>query len=430
MMPGSRADRLFVRKACRVEWREFGYNACMLDTPVPAPRDTVRAGFYFAFGVMILLALALAARRFLDATLAVSLPFIVGLVLALLLDPLADHLEKRGLKRGPAAGIVFGGLLLVLVGLGVLLVPLLAQQASDLAGNSPQYVKSIQGYAARFLQTHHKIGPVTLPANIASLNDKISASVGTRLQDFSGRAAGFLVGSVTLLVQLVLALILTFFLLLDIDRLRARLLYFVPERRRQLMSQMGADVGEVFSDYLSGLLKVCVLYGIATILMLYGLSIAHHALAQYALLVGVAAGILYAVPYLGSLTTALVTFLVAFAAAAPSGQGLQFAGWAILLTIAVNQIFDNIVTPKVVGGGVGLHPVIALFALVMGGELFGLWGMLLSVPIAGSIQAILFRFYPKLTTPTPPAFLRDEGIHGDDQTAPKVGAGEDAVSLS
>lgn len=399
-----------------------------LSTPSLPPRAAVRAGFYFALGAVLLLALGVAARRFLEASLAVSFPFVIGLVLALLLDPVADKLERRGMKRIAATGIVFGGLLLVLVGAGGLLVPMLAQQASDLASNGPQYIAGIQAYTNNFLAHHHKIGPVTLPGTATELGSQISARASGLLSAGGGRVTGFLLGSVTLLVQLVLALILTFYLLMDIDRMRARLFYFLPDKHRDMASKVGKDVGNVFSGYLAGLLKVCVLYAIATVLLLYALSTAHHALARYALLVGVAAGILYAVPYVGSLSTAVVTFLVSFAAAAPSGHGLAFAVTAVLLTLVVNQVFDGVVTPKVVGGGVGLHPVIAVFALVIGAELFGIWGMLLSVPVAGSIQAILFRVFPKLNTPTPPTFLRVQGVQNDGAPAPKVMQGEDAVA--
>ena len=211
--------------------------------------------------------------------------------------------------------------------------------------------------------------------------------------------------------------------------MRARFFYFMPDKHRDMASKISKDVGGVFSDYLAGLLKVCVLYAIVTVLLLYGLSLAHHALARYALLVGVAAGILYAVPYVGSLSTAVVTFLVSFAAAAPSGHGLVFGLVAVALSLVVNQVFDGVVTPKVVGGGVGLHPVIAVFALVIGAELFGIWGMLLSVPVAGSIQAILFRVFPKLNTPTPPSFLRVQGVQDDGAASPKTRQGEDAVAV-
>lgn len=196
-----------------------------------------------------------------------------------------------------------------------------------------------------------------------------------------------------------------------------------------MMGHVGSDVGGVFSDYLRGLLIVCALYGVTTIGVLYGLSIFHHSLAQYALLVGAAAGVLFAVPYLGSLTTALVTFIVAYAAAAGDHQsGLAFGGIAVGATLVVNQVFDNVVTPRVVGGGVGLHPILALFALVIGGELFGITGMLLSVPIAGSVQAILFRLYPRLTKPTPAPFLMVQGVPLDNKESTKILQGDTSVT--
>ena len=110
-------------------------------------------------------------------------------------------------------------------------------------------------------------------------------------------------------------LILAFYMLVDLDRFRARIFYLTPERARAPLRQYSRDVGGVFSDYLRGLLIVCVLYGVATIGLLYGLSLLASPARPLALLVGAAAGVLYAVPYLGSTTTGLVTFVVAFAAA-------------------------------------------------------------------------------------------------------------------
>ncbi len=396
------------------------------DTP---PRDAVRTGFFFALGVVLLALLAVATRRFAEATLAVITPFALGLTLALLLDPLVDRLTRQGLGRGPASGLVFGLFLLLFVGIGWLTIPALIAQAGDLAQNGPTYVDGLRSSVNDFLQTHHKMGPVTLPENFQALSDQVSGRLSGFVRQGSGLVMTFLLGSVTILVQFILALILTFYFLLDIDRLRARLFYLAPAKGRPMMGQIAGDVGGVFSDYLRGLLIVCTLYGVFTIGMLYGLSFFHHSMARYALLVGAAAGVLYAVPYLGSSATALVTFIIAFASATGDhDSGLVFGAWAVFFTLLLNQIFDNVVTPRVVGGGVGLHPILALFALVMGGELFGLWGMLLSVPIAGSIQAILFRLYPKLTTPTPPPFLRAQGVALDEGESAKVLEGDQSVT--
>ena len=396
---------------------------------IPAPRRYVQAGFYFALGVALLVVLALIARRFAEATLTVIGPFAVGLVLALLMDPLADKLMKRGLSRTAASGLVFGVFLLLIIGIGYLAIPALIGQAGNLAQNGPTYIAGLQSSVNHFLAAHHKIGPVKMPRNFAQLTAQVSEQASGFLQKAGGSIGTFLIGSATFVVQLVLTLIIAFYLLVDIDRLRARLFYLAPAKWRSMMGHVGSDVGGVFSDYLRGLLIVCALYGVTTIALLYGLSVFHHSLAQYALLVGAAAGVLYAVPYLGSFTTALVTFVVAFAAATGDHQsGLVFGGIAVAATLVVNQVFDNVVTPRVVGGGVGLHPVLALFALVIGGELFGIAGMLLSVPIAGSIQAILFRLFPRLTKPTPAPFLTVQGVPLDGKESTKILQGDDSVT--
>ena len=395
----------------------------------PVPRRYVSAGFYFSLGILLLILLALVARRFAEATLSIAGPFAIGLVLAMLLDPLADSLMKRGLSRMAASGIVFGVFLFLIIGIGYLSIPALIGQATALAQNGPTYIAGLQHNADVFLKAHHKIGPVKMPANFAALSSQLSGQAAGFLQKAGGSIGTFLIGSATFLVQLILTLIITFYFLVDIDRLRARLFYLAPEKWRAMMGHVGSDVGGVFSDYLRGLLIVCSLYGVVTIGTLYGLSIFHHSLAQYALLVGAAAGILYAVPYLGSFTTALVTFVVAFAAATGDHQnGLAFGGIAVGATLVINQVFDNVVTPRVVGGGVGLHPILALFALVIGGELFGVTGMLLSVPIAGSIQAILFRLYPRLTKPTPAPFLTVQGVALDNKESSRILQGEDSAT--
>lgn len=389
-------------------------------------REWFRAGFFAALGAAILSLLALAAWHVSDAALAIAAPFVIGLMLALLLDPLADRLERRGLKRMAAVGIVFSVFLLLLVGFGYVVVPALIDQAGQLKDSGPQSLRGIQDNLRNIVNTwlqHHKhFAGVKMPQTYDVLSQNLTAKATDYLEKSSGGIQGFLSGTVTTIINIVITLIVTFFLLADIDRLRARLFYLLPEKARGPADQLGRDIGGVFADYLRGLLIVCSLYGVCTILMLYGLSFTagHGALANYALLVGTAAGVLYAVPYLGSTTTALVTFLVAFAAG-----GIGFAAWTVGATLALNQIFDNIVTPRVVGGGVGLNPVIAIFALILGARLFGIAGMLLSVPVAASIQVILFRVFPKLTTPTPDPFLRAQGVPRDQIQSSKVGEGSD-----
>jgi predicted PurR-regulated permease PerM len=117
---------------------------------------------------------------------------------------------------------------------------------------------------------------------------------------------------------------------------------------------------------------------------------------SYALLVGVVAGVLYAVPYVGFLGTALLTLTVGVIGHIP----FTWVGAEIGLLFTLNMVFDNVVTPRIVGGGIGLHPLLAMLALLLGASLFGLVGMLIGVPVAGSLQAILLKRFPRLSAPT------------------------------
>ena len=386
-------------------------------------RAWFRAGFFAALGVAAAAILMLVSRRVLEGALEIATPFVFGTAFALLLDPLADRLEKRGMRRWAAAGLVFGGFLLVVVGVVAVAVPMLSGQVTALEENGPTYIAKLQDYTNTFLKAHPRILGVKLPKNFNALSAQVSGSVTDQLKLSTGRITTFLIGSVTTILETVVTLIITFYLLLDIDRFRARLMYLAPTRWRGSLRLVAGDIGRVFSDYLRGLLIVSALYGLGTLILLLGLSMLNAEVAHYALLVAVAGGLLYSVPYLGPLVTALMTFIIAFAAG-----GVGFGLGAVAATLVLNQIFDNVITPRIVGGGVGLHPVASLFALTLGGALFGLWGLLLSVPVAASIQAILFRLFPKLTTPTPAAFLAAQGVPPDEEASAKILTGDAAPS--
>ncbi|RYX84929.1 AI-2E family transporter [bacterium] len=368
------------------------------------PRDWIRGGFFAAVGVALLGVGILIAWKLGTAILAIVTPFVIALILALLLDPLVDRLQRRGLSRAIGVTLIFGSLLLLLIGIGIIVIPALIAQASQLSHDGPSYVEKGQAFANEFLASHRTIGTIQLPENVQELFSQFSARASQFVQGSAGRVAGLLLVSFTMIIETFVTLIATFYLLMDIDRLRARLYYFAPERARGPIAQYAGDIGAVFSNYLRGLMIVCALYGASTIIIFYSLGFVHAEMRRYALLLGVAAGLLFAVPYVGTIATAVVAGVVALVAGGP-----QFGAVAVVIIIILNQVYDHIITPRVIGGGVGLHPVITVFALVLGGELFGLAGLLLSVPLAASLQVILFRLFPKLNSPTPESFLQEHG---------------------
>jgi predicted PurR-regulated permease PerM len=174
---------------------------------------------------------------------------------------------------------------------------------------------------------------------------------------------------------------------------------------------MSQEVVDIFSQYIRGLAKVCVLYGFTAVVLFAAFRL------PYALFLGIAAGILYAVPYVGpglAMSSAAIISLTA-------GKGVPYTGVVVAAFIIMHVTFDYGVTPRVVGGSVGLHPLVNVFALMVGATMFGVPGMLLAVPVAASIQRLLSHFFPRLAqqpvvapevavSPTP-----DENVRWEDE---------------
>ena len=359
-------------------------------------RESFGAGFSAALGVVVLAALLFAGWRTGMATVAVGTPFVAAFVVALILEPLVSlaqrHVGFLKKRRLPAVLLVYVVFLLAFIALLSYLIPRAIDEGQTLVTRFPAYVSNIRGNVNHFLAMHHKIGPMTLPQNVDAIVNKYSAQVTTKLQSYAGDSVQIVIGSVSGLLTVVLVPIITFFLLTDLPRLRARFLFLLPDGARTGFQHLVSDVGGVFGNYVRGMVIVCSMYGVAA----SGLFFLFH-LNAYAVLLGFAAGVLYAVPYVGSLSITVLSGIVSLSV----GNSPQVTLLLLALLFAINLIFDNALVPRVVGDSVGLHPLLTIFALFLGGELFGLWGMLLSVPVGASIQAVLFRLFPQVSRADP-----------------------------
>ena len=376
-------------------------------------------GFYVAFGVALLYVFATALRDFGMAVLAVATPFVAGAGVAVLIDPLIRRVERYHMRRSFAVLVVFGSFLMIVVGTAYATIPALINQAGEFATEGPASVASLKTGVDKYLAKHQKIGPIKLPKNSDTILSKMTETASEAIQKSAGNIAEVLIGSASVIFQAVVSIIITFYVLMDYDRLRSRFFFLVPAQYRSYVRSLSRDVGGVFAQYVRGLVLECTIFGICIVIVLEALAFIHPKLMDSALLVGALAGVLYAVPYLGALTITLLCFLVSFAAG-----GFWFGVVAAVLSFVINQAFDYIVTPKVIGAGVGLHPIAALFALAMGGEMFhNVWGLILSVPVAGSVQVIFYRLFPKLCAPTPQAILDEVGVDDNDPDIPRIPTG-------
>ena len=307
----------------------------------------------------------------------VILPFLVGAAIAYFLDPVADRLERMGLSRVLATVLIFvfmrGIVILALLGI----IPLLIQQSNDLMQAAPELFNQLRTWLTeRFPQLMDNGSP--LRQSLGSIGETIQARGGELLQQVLTSAAGV----VNLLVFLVVVPVVAFYMLLDWDRLIARIDDLLPRDHADTIRTLAGQIDRTLASFIRGQGTVCLILGTfyAVALMIVGL--------QFGLVVGLVAGLLTFIPYVGALVGGALSVGLAL---------FQFWGdwWLIVAVAAIFQIGQmvegNILTPKLVGSSVGLHPVWLIFALSAFGTLFGFVGMLVAVPVAAAI-GVLVRF--------------------------------------
>ncbi|MEN6519913.1 MAG: AI-2E family transporter [Armatimonadota bacterium] len=322
--------------------------------------------------------------------LDVLLPISIAFVLALLLDSTIDRIQKRGISRGAAVGIVALAFVAIIVISAVFLIPALIDQAKELGLNAPGYTRDAGVYINRFMSEHRSLlERVHLPTTMEGISTRYGSQIEKVAAASFSRVGTWLGGLLSSIVWLVIIPIVTIFLLIDIDKIKAKALLLAPERHRERTASLASSVGRVFGAYIRGLLTVSVLYGIACGVVIWALGV------PYAVILGAAAGVLSLVPYIGTISTVILVGTVAMVASGNPVMGI----WAALAILVMNQAFDNAVTPKIVGKAVGLHPALSIISLLIGARMFGFIGMIISVPVAASIQILVLEFYPPLRGP-------------------------------
>jgi len=312
---------------------------------------------------------------------SILLPFVAGMAIAYLLDPVCDRLETMGTSRTLATTIVTAIFAVIVILLLLLIVPLAIKQAVDFLSSLPDFIA----------RTHDRLLPYLtdlqrrfdLP-DAAELNEIARQRLGTALTWLVGLLEG-MVGQGLALANLLSLIFITpvvaFYLLRDWDRLVARVDDLLPRDHATVIRQQAALANQSLAGFARGQSMVCL-----TLALYYSISLVIVGL-PFGMVVGLIAGLLAFIPYVGSLTGFVVSMAIAIG---------QFDQWWPIVVVAmifgVGQVLEgNFLTPKLVGDRVGLHPVWIIFALLSGGALFGFLGLLLAVPVA-ALVGVLVRF--------------------------------------
>ncbi|MDH5784725.1 MAG: AI-2E family transporter [Chromatiales bacterium] len=310
----------------------------------------------------------------------VLMPFVVAAVLAYIGDPLVDRLESWGFSRTLSVVAVFVTLTLCALLLLIILLPLLERQVTLLISKLPHYLHWLQQTAIPVVSERLGFdGPLL---DLAALQESMRAQWQQAGGAVKGAIGVISKSGVTLLGwigNLVLIPVVTFYMLRDWDILVARVHELIPRRYEEVVVRLARSSDEVLGAFLRGQLTVMMaLGGIYSI----GLSIVG---LELAVLIGMLAGVVSFVPYLGF----IVGIVVAGIAALMQFQELLPVLYVVIV-FGIGQMFEGMVlTPLLVGEKIGLHPVAVIFAVLAGGQLFGFVGILLALPVAAVVMVLL-----------------------------------------
>ncbi|WP_447045487.1 AI-2E family transporter [Vreelandella sp. H-I2] len=310
---------------------------------------------------------------------AVLMPFIAGMILAYLADPLTNQFQRWGMNRPLAVSSVFLVLLIVLVVSLLILIPLLVQQLKQLGEAIPGIFNWVENTLAPQVEVWTGYDLTIELTNARETLVENWRDAGGYLAQALGQIGRSGMAFVSWITYVALIPVVTFYLLLDWNRLLDNIANLVPRQWADDTFRLARRCDEVLSSFLRGQLLVMLCLGIiyAVGLTLMGLN--------FGLLIGFVSGLVSIVPFLGFIVGLAIALVVAL---------FQYATWwavlGVIVVFSIGQMAESVILqPKLLGDKIGLHPVAVIFAVLAGGNLFGLTGVLLALPVAAVILVLL-----------------------------------------
>ena len=320
----------------------------------------------------------------------VLMPFAAAMALGYLLDPVADRLERLGLNRLGATLLIMAGFAFVAALIVILIMPAFWRQLASFIAEAPAYAVKIHDLITQFSARIAQEQGATFLEKLG-LGKEASADLSNSTSELVNQAAQWAAtfvksiwssgtALVGLLSLLVLTPVVTFYMLLDWDKMIATVDSLIPLRHRQTVRELAREIDCALAGFLRGQSLVCLFLGVW-----YGVGLSLIGL-NFGLLIGISAGFLSFIPYVGSLTALILAAIVAIVQGWPEWRLLVMA----LCVVVTGQFLEgNVLSPKLVGDSVGLHPVWLIFALLAFGALFGFTGLIVAVPLAAAVGVIL-----------------------------------------
>lgn len=333
--------------------------------------------------LLIILLLVILAVFLLYYSSSVFLQLFLAFALAYILNPLVQLLERRGVQRLYGILTVFSLSAVVCGGFIVFLVISVASEFSNVQLNLPAYIRHLYEITPDPVKAYLGIetpDKLAIQVNVLVQNVRsVAPDILKPLLAFMQRAVTSTAGMLLTLLGYLIIPVYLFYLLFDLPHLKAFIESYIPKRYQAPYSQKMAEIDSVLSGFIRGQLSVCVLLAI---LYSVGLSVIG---IDLAIAIGTLAGVAFIIPYVGTIIGICLSVIMALLKFNDILHPMLCLGWFGF----VQLLEGTIITPKMVGDTVGLHPLVAIVSLLIGGQIFGVVGMLLAVPVTAVMQVFL-----------------------------------------
>lgn len=310
------------------------------------------------------------------------LPFALAVILVYLLNPLVDRMTLRGTNRVAAILILYLGVIIVVTSLLMYGVPRMVNQLEKLVETIPTYTDQVQVIIHNIQQ---RFADSAMPPGVQQVLAERISWAEVRLLEMVRQTADLLLTLIGNLINFILAPVLAFYIMKDLEHLKRSSRAMIPREYADDVCRLACEIDHVFANFVRGHLTVVVIVAVLTsaAFAIIGLD--------FALMLGVIAGLAELIPYFGPFFGAVPAVAIAFM------ESKLMAIKVIVAVFIIQQLEGAVISPRILGNSVGLHPLSIIAALLAGGHLFGILGMLLAVPLAAIVKIVVVFIWEKLS---------------------------------
>ncbi|MFZ5595524.1 MAG: AI-2E family transporter [Bacillota bacterium] len=307
--------------------------------------------------------------------------FLLAVVLVYLFNPVVDRLESRGTGRTWAILLVYAATAIIVVSTALYGIPRMVDQLSRLVVAIPSYAGQVQEISR---DIEIKYAAAGLPDEIKRIVDERTAWFEKSALSLVNSVISGIIALFGHLFSILLAPVLAFYLLRDFSSFKEDFFSLIPRHRQNDVVILAGEINSVLANYIRGYLLICLIVGLLTGLSMFLLGL------DFPIVLGLFAGLTELIPYFGPFIGALPAIALALL------ESKWLAAKVVLAFLVIQQLEGAVISPKILGDRVGLHPLAVILALVVAGELFGLPGMLLAVPAAAIARILLVFAYRRI----------------------------------